>query len=465
MAPSPLRAIPSVEKLLQALAPLDVPRATATAVVRRELSLLRTELQAAGGETGFEPVLTRVGGALERLRQTRLRPVINATGIPLHTNLGRAPLAPPAVEAMAAVAANYNNLEFDLTSGARGTRAAYLEHNLALVAGAEAATVVNNCAAALVLMLRYFTRGKKKEVVVSRGELVQIGGGFRVPDLMESSGARLREVGTTNRTTAEDFARAIGPETALLLRVHRANFYMDGFVEAPDAGEMAALTRKRRVPLAEDLGSGALVDTQRLGQTGAALGHERTPAEAIREGIDVVCFSGDKLLGGPQAGILAGRARRVAGLKREPFYRALRADKLALSALEATVDLYLAGREDQIPALAMLRIEPAELRERAEKMVLALADMEVRASVGSATARVGGGTMPRAEVPSVSVDLVPARELPVAEVARRLRLAETPVVGYVSGERYRLDLRTVFPAQDEMIIRTIRQQFAIQRFS
>lgn len=460
-----LRAIPSVEKLMQALGASDLPRRTTAALVRRELGALRAELRDGRAAPEFGEVVTHVRQALERLRATRLRPVVNATGIPLHTNLGRAPLAPQAVAAMAAVAANYNNLEFDLASGERGGRAAYLEANLALLAGAEAATVVNNCAAALVLMLRYFTRGWRKEVVVSRGELVQIGGGFRVPDIMESSGARLREVGTTNRTTAEDFERAIGPDTALLLRVHRANFYMDGFVGAPSVGALAMLARKRRVPLAEDLGSGALVATERIPANGAALGHERNPVEAIHEGADVVCFSGDKLLGGPQAGIIAGREKWVAGFKREPFFRALRADKLALSALEATVDLYLEGREVEIPTLAMLRIGVEELWARAERLTGQLGGLAVTARVRVVTASVGGGTMPRAQVPSVSVELRPVGGMSLAEVAARLRQNVPPVVGYLSGGSYRLDLRTVFPAQDEMIIQAVHRLFSIAPLS
>lgn len=454
MPPSPLRAIPSVEKLLQALGPLDVPRPVATAAVRRELVVLRGELGADEVEPEFEAVLARVRRAVERWQAARLRPVINATGIPLHTNLGRAPLAAEAVAAVAAVAGGYSNLEFDLASGERGGRAAYLEHNLALVTGAEAATVVNNCAAALVLMLRHFTRGAKKEVVISRGELVQIGGGFRVPEIMEASGARLREVGTTNQTTAADYAAAMGPETALILTVHRANFYQGGFTGSPTVAEIAAVARKRRVPLAEDLGSGALVATERW--TAQTLAHERTPKEAVRDGVDAVCFSGDKLLGGPQAGIIVGRARRVAALKREPFFRALRCDKLVLSALEATVDLYLSGREQDIPALAMLRADLRGLRERAEQIVRALAGLPLAASVGTSVGRVGGGTMPRADLPSASVDLRPPEGTSLAEVAGRLRRGAVPVVGYVSGDRYRLDLRTVFPAQDEMIVRAVR---------
>ncbi len=456
-----LRAIPAVEKLLLALEPLDVPRPTAAAVVRRELAALRGEMRAGGEQVPkVEEIIGRVRRALDLWSEGRIRPVVNATGIPLHTNLGRAPLAVAAVERVAAVAAGYSNLEFDLASGERGGRAAYLEHNLALVTGAEAATVVNNCAAALVLMLKHFTRGAKKEVVISRGELVQIGGGFRVPEIMEASGARLREVGTTNRTTVEDYAAAIGAETALLLVVHRSNFYQAGFTASPTVAELAALARKRRVPLAEDLGSGAMAATERLLRAAAAHAHERTPAEAIRDGVEAVCFSGDKLLGGPQAGIIAGRARRVAALKREPFFRALRCDKLALSALEATVDLYLAGRQDEIPALAMLSAKIDELHARAEAILRVWEGLPLDARVVEVSSRVGGGTMPRTTVRSVALEILPRNGWSVQELAARLRRAATPVIGYVSGDRCRLDLRTVFDAQDALIIQTVEAAVA-----
>ena len=463
MSPSPLRTIPSVEKLLVALGPLAVPRSVATVAVRRELTVLRAEMRSVGNELAFEQVVERVRVAVERLSLARLRPVINATGIPLHTNFGRAPLATSAVAALVAVAEGYSNLEYDLATGKRGGRAAYLEHGLTLITGAEAATVVNNCAAALVLMLRHFTRGTKKEVIISRGELVQIGGGFRVPEIMEASGARLREIGTTNQTALEDYAAAIGPETALILTVHRSNFYLGGFTGSPRLAEMAALARKRRVPLAEDLGSGALVATERWANPAASFTHERTPMEAIRDGVDVVCFSGDKLLGGPQAGIIAGHTRRVAALKREPFFRALRCDKLVLSALEATIDLYLAGREHEIPALALLRLGQDDLRDRAEALLEELAGLPLDKCVGEVVSRVGGGTMPQAKLPSISVDLRPTNGMTLDELATRLRRAEIPILGYIFSGWYRLDLRAVFPSQDALIVRAVRDIFPIAR--
>jgi L-seryl-tRNA(Ser) seleniumtransferase len=387
---------------------------------------------------------------MDRLRSSRIQPVINGTGIIVHTNLGRAPLAPAAIDAVSAIGANYTNLEYDLAAGRRGSRASYLEQNLALLCGAPAATAVNNCAAALVLMLRHFSRAKP-EVIISRGELIEIGGGFRIPEILEASGARLREIGTTNKTSLSDYADAIGRDTALILKVHRSNFYLGGFTASPEAGELAALARQRRIPLAEDLGSGALVATDKIV---AGVEHERTPPEALKDGVDLVCFSGDKLMGGPQAGIIAGRAKLVAALKREPFFRALRCDKLILSALEATVDLYLDGGE-QIPVLDMLKCPIQELRARAENLVSALRDLPLGAAVGSGRSEIGGGTLPRSSVESITLDLMP-EGLVLDELAARLRGAALPVIGYIANGRFKLDLRTVFPHQDESILLALR---------
>src|SRR5438034_1762085 len=280
MKRSALRSLPAVEKVLQSLGAVDLPRPTVVGVVRRELAGLRSEKQV----PDFEAVLARIRFSLDALRRSRILPVINGTGIIVHTNLGRSPLGPAVVEMLQSIAANYNNLEFDLTGGERGGRAAYLEHNLALVCGAEAATVVNNCAAALVLILRHFT-AKKKEVVISRGELIQIGGGFRIPEILEASGAKLREIGTTNKTSIKDYARALRPDTALILKVHRSNFFMGGFVESPSTETLAKLARTKRIPFVVDLGSGALVATEKVG----AMEHEPTPNETSRSRVDLVC--------------------------------------------------------------------------------------------------------------------------------------------------------------------------------
>ncbi|MDQ6622450.1 MAG: L-seryl-tRNA(Sec) selenium transferase, partial [Verrucomicrobiota bacterium] len=411
-----------------------LPRAVVLALVRRRLASLRAQKQA----VEMEALLTDLRAAIDDLRLTRFQPVINGTGIIIHTNLGRAPLAPAAIEAMREIASGYSNLEFDLASGTRGARANYLEQNLALVCEAEAATVVNNCAAALVLILRHFTR-KKPEVIISRGELIQIGGGFRIPEIMEASGARLREVGTTNRTTLDDYASAIGADTAMILKVHRSNFLMTGFVEAARTEELAQLARSRRIPLVEDLGSGALV---------ALDPPEPTPAETLKRGVDLVCFSGDKLLGGPQAGIIAGKARHVAALKREPFFRALRCDKLVLTALQATIESYLAGTEIDLPVHAMMTMPNEQLRARAQKIVKAVGDARITVGVGKS--QVGGGTLPQVTIASVTLELPEAR-------AAALRRRTPPIVGYVERGKLKLDLRTIFPSQDAEIIRALRE--------
>lgn len=437
-----LRGIPAVEKILQQLGELDVPRLAVVAVVRRELAEVRKGKMVPDADA----ILARVQSAITQLRRARIQPVINGTGILIHTNLGRAPLGKPVIETLASIAGNYNNLEFDLGGGERGGRAAYLEHNLALLCGAEAATVVNNCAAALVLILRHFAKAPRDQVVISRGELIQIGGGFRIPEILEASGARLREIGTTNKTSLSDYAKAIGRETALILKVHRSNFFMSGFVESPSTEDIAALARKHRVPFVEDLGSGAMVATEKL----APIEHEPTPAEVLKRGVDLVCFSGDKLLGGPQAGIIAGAQKHVAKLKREPFFRALRCDKLILSALQTSVDSYLAGEPNQL--LEMLQTPAEILKARAERIIAELKGLRVQ--IGQGKAQIGGGTLPRSVIPSVTIDIQP--EGPLADFAARLREASPPIIGYVSGGKFKLDLRTIFPWQDAEVVRVLR---------
>jgi L-seryl-tRNA(Ser) seleniumtransferase len=434
MKKAELRAIPAVEKVLQSLEPSDLPRPRVVALVRRELATLRKEKSV----PPLGAIVERLNAALAELRLTRIQPVINGTGVIIHTNLGRSPLANEALESACAVAAGYSNLELDLVSGARGQRATYLEQGLALLCRAEAATVVNNCAAALVLILRHFTKNKP-EVIISRGELVQIGGGFRIPEILEASGATLREVGTTNRTTAEDYARAIGSETGMLLKVHRSNFFMGGFVESPETAALAEVAQKKRIPFVEDLGSGALIRTEPP---------EPTPADALRNGVDLVCFSGDKLLGGPQAGIIAGRARLVAALKREPFFRALRCDKLVLGALQATVELYLSGGEQEIPAVAMMRVGLEELSSRAERIVAQVGGGKV--SLGRASSQVGGGTLPQATLPSIALELS-------SDKATQLRRRTPPIVGYIERGKLKLDLRTILPSQDAELIAALRE--------
>jgi L-seryl-tRNA(Ser) seleniumtransferase len=413
--------------------------------VRRHLQSLRSQKTIPDADA----IVASIRASLERLRASRITPVINATGVLVHTNLGRAPLSAESIQALTSIGANYNTLEYNITDGTRGSRAPYLEHALAILCGAEAATVVNNNAAALVLILEYLCRSEASEVIISRGELLQIGGGFRIPEILEARGARLREVGTTNQTSVSDYARAITRDTALILKVHRSNFFMDGFVDSPSTEDLAALSRKKRVPFVEDLGSGAMVPTE----TVDGVEHEPTPAEVLKRGVDLVCFSGDKLFGGPQAGIIAGRKKMVESLTREPLFRALRCDKLILSALESTVDAYLRG-ELRMPVLEMMRADIAGLRARAERIVAALDGRPLRLKVATARAQIGGGTLPRSALPSIAIE-VTHPTLGAQALAARLRSQAEPVIAYVGRGSMKLDLRTVFPHQDAAVIRAL----------
>lgn len=452
------RAIPAVNKILDSLgekaspAQIDLPRPLIVDVVRQELTQIRRQRQI----PDFAAIVDLVQASLEKLRASRIQPVINGTGVVIHTNLGRSPLPQGAGETLRNTASSYNNLELDITTGDRGTRGVYLERTLALLAQAEAATVVNNCAAALVLIVRHFTE-KKNEVIISRGELVQIGGGFRIGEILEASGAKLHEVGATNKTTLGDYARAIGKQTALILKVHRSNFFMSGFVESPATAEISALARKKRVPFIEDLGSGAMSATEQIGLHH----HEPTAAEVLKDGADLVCFSGDKLFGGPQAGIIVGKKRLIAALKSEPLFRALRCDKLVFAALQTTVDLHLNQVTSEIPALALLQIPKDELRARAAAMVTRLQGLPVKITIGSATSKIGGGTLPRSILPSITLNFLP-EDSSVQDFARALRHSVPPVIGYIGDGRFKLDLRTIFSHQDDLVVDAIRTACTIR---
>ncbi len=424
-----------------------------TDLVRRAVQAKR---EAGDGVSDFDAFIASLEKEIDQVNRTRIQAVINGTGVLIHTNLGRSPIDEGAAASLHEIAINYNNLEIDLDSGGRGKRGRYFERLLALLVEAEAATVVNNCASALVLILRLFTAGTgKKEVLISRGELVEIGGGFRVPEIMQASGATLREVGATNKTSLKDYADAIGPNTAMLLKVHRSNFWMEGFVESPSTEDMAALAREHGLPFVEDLGSGAMVATDQL----APIEHEPTPNEILKRGVDLVCFSGDKIFGGPQSGMIAGRADLVQALKKEPFFRALRCDKLILSLLEATAQTYLdaraANHTPPLPLLEMLEAPVEFLEERARAIGNQLEDLPLRWSIGQGTAQVGGGTMPKSAIPSVTLDLVPDR-LKAPAFAKRLRQQPVPVMGYIAENQFRLDLRTVFARQDAQLVTAIR---------
>ena len=387
----------------------------------------------------YETIVAEVVTQLDLLRRQALRAVINATGIIVHTNLGRAPLAAEALAAVAQIARGYANLEYDLASGERGSRYELVSGLLNDLTGAEDSLVVNNCAAAVLFVLDTFARGR--EVIVARSELVEIGGGFRVPDVLQRSGATLMEVGTTNRVYIEDFERALSPRTALLLRTHPSNYRIEGFTNAPNGRELVELGTRAGVPVVEDLGSGALVD---LAQFGAQ--HERTVQEALADGIGLVTFSGDKLLGGPQAGIIAGRASLIARLRNNPLLRALRVGKTILAALGATLQTYRDGTfAEHLPIYRKLSATLEGLRERGRAYLDALPG----ASIIDSEAYIGGGALAQERIPSVAIALQTASPDRVTE---RLRGATPPIVARISAGRVVLDLRTIAPEEDGAVI-------------
>ena len=425
-----LRDLPSVDRLLADDVLAAAPRPLATAAARTAVERARETIQA-GGEPG--DLVEAARAELERLAAPALRRVLNATGVIVHTNLGRAPLPPAALARAVDVGGSYSNLELDLASGRRGSRQDHVADALRRLTGAGAALVVNNNAAAVLLALAALADGR--EVVVSRGELVEIGDGFRIPDVLSRSGARMVEVGTTNRTRVVDYERAIGPDTALLLRVHQSNYRIVGFTESVPTRELAQVATRAGLWLVDDLGSGSLAD----------VGDEPTAASSLAAGADLVCFSGDKLLGGPQAGIVVGRAELVERLRRHPLQRALRADKLTLAALEGTLALHQDPERAraQIPVLRMLD-EPVEaVRERAERLA-GLVGGEVEETV----ARVGGGALPLAELPSAACAIEEALAAP-------LRLGDPPVLGIVRDGRLLLDARTLTDTEVDEAARAV----------
>jgi len=453
MATSALRSLPSVEKLLAhdalAEASRELPRAVVVGAVRDTLAEAREGLKRArGGEAPAAAALAVRAAARARADAVpALRRVLNATGIVLHTNLGRAPLSAAARAAVAEVAAGYSSLEYDLEQGKRGDRGLGCERWLTRLTGAEAACVVNNGAAAILLVLAALAEGRK--VLVSRGELVEIGGSFRVPEIMEMSGCELVELGATNRTHLRDYERALarhGREVGAILRVHRSNFRMQGFVRQPELSELAALAKRHRIPLVEDLGSGALADLAAFG-----LEHEPTVSESLEAGVSIVTCSGDKLLGGAQAGLVLGERKLVAAVRKHSLARALRADKLALAALEASLALYAdpARARAELPALAMLAASPEALRARAERLAAALSSRVpgLQAAIVKGEGEVGGGSLPLQKLPG-PVIAVTHPGLSAARLEQLARTAEPPVIGTVRAGAYRLDPRTL--AEDEV---------------
>jgi L-seryl-tRNA(Ser) seleniumtransferase len=448
------REIPSIERLRQrpAMEALEreFGRSAVVDALRAEADTLRERL-AHGGETA-DAAAAIERAAAERLRtqqRASLRTVINATGVVLHTNLGRAPLSQGALEAVRRVASAYSNLEYDVDSGTRGRRDVHAERLLCSLTGAEAACVVNNNAAATLLTLSALASGR--EVIVSRGELVEIGGGFRVPDVMRQSGAILREVGTTNRTRPGDYAAAIGDQTALLLRVHPSNFTIEGFTERPRIEELVAVGRRFNIPVVEDLGSGWLgapeLDTLR---------HEPSAAATLSSGVDLVMFSGDKLLGGPQAGIIAGTRALLDPIRRHPLMRALRVDKMTYAALEATLHAHAAEQWDDIPTLRMLRMSAADFGTRADVLSSALNRAGFSATVIDGASTTGGGSAPGETLPTRLVELRHPT-MSAAQLEQQLRRLDPPIIARILDDRVVLDLRTVLRDQDDLLLTALRQ--------
>lgn len=464
-----LRSIPSVEILAQSLELFDMPQLLVNRIIRKELETIRkdlTESCSGNGQNqppGRESIEARIQSRLRSTARTRLQSVINGTGVVLHTNLGRSPLSEDVLHQVSDIATGYSNLELNINTGKRGSRGAYAEWLLEAICQSEASAIVNNCAAALVLILKEFTSADKREVIISRGELVQIGGGFRIPDILESSGAILKEVGTTNQTTLEDYQRAIGPATAMILKVHQSNFSMEGFVESPEREALARLARESGVPLVEDLGSGAIVPTDNWPGTQ----REPMPHEILKSGVDLVCFSGDKLFGGPQAGIIAGTQPLIYRLKHNPFFRCLRCDKMILKALEVTAENYLdhemaskSGGHNRMESMIHQSVEALSIRAGAILQSLPPAKTAMTLEISKMDSTVGGGTLPNARIPSAGIGIRGGNNSdrtikPSAIHAFLLHHNIAPIISRIENDSVMIDLRTIDSSDDEKISRIL----------
>ncbi len=464
-----LRSLPRIDELLALpvareaaarFSPHEVGAAARSVVESARQRILAGEALEVHIQEGATAWTSRLEEALAKKARRLLQPLINATGVVLHTNLGRAPLSEAATKAVAAVARGYSNLEYDVERGVRGSRHDHGEALLVDLCGAEAAMVVNNNAAAVLLVLSALAGGR--EVVLSRGEMIEIGGAFRIPDVLAQSGAHLVEVGTTNRTHVRDYESAIGPETAALLKVHTSNYQVTGFTHSVSARDLADLARARGVYLLEDLGSGVFVRTEAYG-----LRHEPTVQEAVSSGTDIVTFSGDKLLGGPQVGIIVGRRDLVEQCRRHPLARAVRVDKMALAALHATLQAYARGNPEEIPIWSMMGWELEALRERAEGVASRIQDAvgaeaaawsDVDVAIESSRSEIGGGSLPGETLPTWVVALKPAQgaSWTLASLAEQLRRQEPAVVGRIEDGRLLLDPRTVFPREDEALVLSVQ---------
>ena len=437
------RDLPSVDRLLRDPLLEPLPRDLALQAARDVLEEARSATRNGGWTFRLEDLPRLVEQRVHDAMRPRLRPVLNASGVVIHTNLGRAPLSAAALQAAHDAAQGYSNLEYDLDQGERGSRHNLVTDLLKRLTGADDALVTNNNAAAVLLILSALGQGR--EAIISRGQLVEIGGGFRIPDVMGQSGVRLVEVGTTNRTYAADYEAAIGEQTALLLRVHASNFLQVGFVHQPSLTELVELGNRRELPVVDDLGSGSLLDTTRFG-----LAREPMVQSSVAAGVTLVAFSGDKLLGGPQAGIIVGRAAEVARLRRHPLMRAIRPDKLTLAALGATLAHYLRGEaEREVPVWRMIAAPADVLEQRAR----AIAD-QVGAEAVESRSAVGGGSLPGQTQVSWAVALQAASP---DRLAAALRRADPPIVGRIEADRVLLDLRAILPEQDRLLALTTQR--------
>ena len=447
-----LRALPKVDELLRSaeLEPLcrEYGESAVTDGIRKEIDALRQQILAQQLQElpGREALLDALRQRVRLDAQPSFRQVINGTGIILHTNLGRACLSEKAARAAADTARRYSNLEYDIPKGQRGSRYDHVEALLCRLTGAESALVVNNNAAAVLLVLSALTQGG--QVVVSRGELVEIGGSFRVPEIMEACGAQLKEVGTTNKTHLSDYERAIHPDTKAFMKVHTSNYRIVGFTETPSLSSLVALGHSHGLPVIEDLGSGCLVDLEAFGIHG-----EPSVRDSLKAGVDILSFSGDKLLGGPQAGIILGKKEYMDKLKKHPLTRAMRVDKMTLAALEATLRSYERGELTQIPVLDMLSAEPDRLKAKAEQLADMLRQAGIPSSLVPTQSQVGGGSVPNQDLPSYGVAI---REN-VTNLEEKLRLGQHPIIGRIHNDAYLLDVRTLWEQDFPIIVEAVRE--------
>ncbi len=446
-----LRDFPSVEELLQnkilASSIAALPRAYASEIVKETVKACKKEFTATRNELTITSILDRIKSTLENVKRTEISKVINATGVVVHTNLGRAPLSDKLFDEVKQTVIGYGNIEYDTGGGTRGNRGEACENYLTLLSGAESATVVNNCAAALFLILN--TLSNRKKVIISRSELVQIGGGFRIPDILKKSGAKLCEVGSTNITTIADYENEIDDKTGLILKVHQSNFVQKGFVDQPDIKDLVKLGKKYSIPVVNDLGSGVFIDTKEI------LGYkEPTVQQSVRQGADLTCFSGDKMLGGTQAGLIVGKKELVIKIKKNQLFRTMRVDKLVFSMLEKLLRIYLDGTyEKDIKLWKILSTTESELYKRGKKIHQELGSptsLSVEASKGF----VGGGALPESDIPSVA--LIFSADYKPNLLLKKFRALPTPIIGRIENDRFMLDLKAVDPEEISVITEAIK---------